>query len=149
MYQLDTPIVSEYIKKRPARKIIEWLDSQNEHSLFVSCLTIAELQKGLHKLESKAQSQDERRRASRIKDWIQMIVERFEGRILPVDSDVLATWAKVCGISEATGVTLPVIDSLMAASALVSNLSLVTTNEQDFRRCSQSLEIINPLAVLP
>ena len=111
MYQLDTPIVSEYIKKRPARKIIEWLDSQNEHSLLVSCLTIAELQKGLHKLESKA-SQDERRRAKRIEDWIQMIVERFEGRILPVDSDVLATWAKVCGISEAMGVTLPVIDSL-------------------------------------
>ena len=149
MYQLDTPIVSEYIKKRPARKIIEWLDSQNEHSLFVSCLTIAELQKGLHKLESKAQSQDERRRASRIKDWIQMIVERFEGRILPVDSDVLATWAKICGTSEAMGVTLTLIDSLKAASALVSNLSLVTTNEQDFKRCSQSLEVINPLAVLP
>ena len=148
MYQLDTPIVSEFLKRRPAREIIDWVDSRSEHSLFVSRLTIAELLKGLRKLESKAQSPEARRRAERIEDWIQVIVDRFEGRILPVDSDVLATWAKVCGISEATGVTLPVIDSLMAASALVSNLSLVTTNERDFRRCSQTLEIINPLTVL-
>lgn len=145
MYQLDTSIVSEYSKRRPAREILDWVEGQHEQRLFLSCLTIAELHKGLVKLETRAQSQDEFRRASKIKRWIEKVEDRFEGRVLPISQNVLTTWARLCGNSEARGTTLPVIDSLLAASAIASQLSLVTTNVQDFRKYSPELEVISPL----
>lgn len=148
MYQLDTSIVSEYLKKQPAREIIDWVEAQHEQRLFVSCLTIAELRKGLEKLKKRARSQDEIQRASRIEAWIEKLEQRFEGRVLPLSREMLTTWAMLCGASEAKGISLPVVDSLLAASALVAKLSVVTKNVRDFRRCSPELEIINPLSVV-
>ena len=144
MYLLDTPVVSEYLKRKPSIKVIEWLDAQDEHSLYISCLTIAELRKGYYKLESSAVSEQESRRAAKISDWIQKLEERFAGRSVEVDNDVLEIWASMCGRSEAEGNKLPVIDSLLAASALAFDLTVVTPNVADFRRCLEAMKIYNP-----
>lgn len=144
MYLLDTSVVSEYLKKKPSRKVIKWLDAQDEHSLYISCLTIAELRKGYYKLENRAASMQENRRAAKISAWIQELEERFRDRNLAVDSDVLGKWATICGRSEAEGNKLPVIDSLLAASALTHDLTVVTLNETDFKRCSEAVKIYNP-----
>ena len=144
MYMLDTPVVSEYLKRKPLIKVIEWLDSQDEHSLYISCLTIAELRKGYYKLESSAVSAQESRRAAKISAWIQKLEERFADRSVEVDNDVLEIWASMCGRSEAEGYKLPVIDSLLAASALSCDLTVVTPNVADFRRCSEVMKIYNP-----
>ena len=144
MYLLDTPVVSEYLKRKPSIKVIEWLDAQDEHSLYISCLTIAELRKGYYKLESGAVSAQESRRAAKIIAWIQRLEERFADRSVEVDNDVLEIWASMCGHSEAEGNKLPVIDSLLAASALAFGLTVVTPNVTDFRRCSRTVKIYNP-----
>ena len=144
MYLLDTPVVSEYLKRKPSIKVIEWLDTQDEHSLYISCLTIAELRKGYYKLESRAVSAQESRKAAKIIAWIHKLEERFADRNIEVDNDVLERWASMCGHSEAEGKKLPVIDSLLAASALACDLTVVTPNVTDFRRCSQAMKIYNP-----
>ena len=145
MYLLDTSIVSELLKKRPSTEILDWLDAQSESSLFLSGLTIAELQKGLFKLEKRARTQPDLQRVERIRNWIQEVEARFEGRVLPVDKDVLTTWAQTCGAREAEGVTLPIIDSLLAATALALKLRLVTVNEGDFRRFSSEVQVVHLL----
>jgi len=53
MYLLDTSVISEYIKKQPSQKVIDWLDGRDERHLYISCLTIAELKKGCYKLKQK------------------------------------------------------------------------------------------------
>ena len=144
MYLLDTPVVSEYLKKKPSIKVIEWLDTQDEYSLYISCLSIAELRKGYYKLESRAVSAQESRRAAKISAWIQKLEDRFVDRSVEVDNDVLEKWSSMCGRSEAEGNKLPVIDSLLAASALAYDLTVVTPNVVDFRRCSEAMKIYNP-----
>ena len=144
MYLLDTPVVSEYLKKRHSVKVIEWLDARDEYSLCISCLTIAELQKGYYKLQSRAVSSQENRRAAKISAWITKLEQRFADRTVQVDRQVLEQWAGMCGRSEAEGMKLPVIDSLLAASALTHDLTVVTPNVSDFRKCSVELEIYNP-----
>ncbi|MDE0157621.1 MAG: type II toxin-antitoxin system VapC family toxin [Gammaproteobacteria bacterium] len=144
MYLLDTSVVSEYLKKKPARKVIEWLDAQDEHSLYISCLTIAELRKGYYKLMSRADPTQESGKAVKIDVWIQELEKRFGDRNLELDNDVLEKWAILCGRSEAEGNKLPVIDSLLAASALTHDLTVVTLNETDFVRCSEAVKIYNP-----
>ena len=89
MYLLDTSVVSEYLKKKPSRKVIKWLDAQDEHSLYISRLTIAELRKGYHKLENRTVSTQEIKRAAKISAWIKELEERFRDRNLDVDNDVL------------------------------------------------------------
>ena len=144
MYLLDTPVVSEYLKKKPSTEVIEWLDAQDESSLYISRLTITELRKGYYKLESRMASAQDSRRAAKISAWIQRLEDRFAGRIVEVDNDLLERWASMCGRSEAEGNKLPVIDSLLAAGASVCDLTVVTPNVVDFRRCSETMEIYNP-----
>ena len=111
-------VVSEYLKRKPSIKVIEWLDAQDEHSLYISCLTIAELRKGYYKLESSAVSEQESRRAVKISDWIQKLEERFAGRSVEVDNDVLEIWASMCGRSEAEGNKLPVIEQFTGSQRI-------------------------------
>ena len=144
MYLLDTAVISEYLRKQPAKKVIDWLDGQEESSLYISCLTIAELKKGYYKLQSKSKSADEKKRAEKINTWIANLEKRFQDRIIHIDTELLELWAIICGRSEAEGRTLPVIDSLLVATAQTHGLTAVTPNVADFQNCSASLKIYNP-----
>ncbi len=143
-YLLDTCIVSEYLKKQPSPKVIDWLAQQDERALYLSCLTIAELMKGYYKLQNKNPAYENRARAKKISSWIQRLEERFSDRIVTLDSDVLTDWASLCGKSEAEGKSLPVMDSLIAATAIHHGMVIVTRNVNDFENCSEALEIFNP-----
>ncbi len=143
-YLLDTCVVSEYLKKKPSEKVIDWLDQQDERCLYLSCLVIAELQKGFYKLQETKPARRDMARATKIGSWIQLIEKRFAGRLVAIDSETLRAWAKLCGSAEARGKRLPVIDSLIATSAEVHDMVLVTRNVDDFRNCSDALEIFDP-----
>ncbi len=143
-YLLDTCIVLEYLKKQPAQKVIDWLAQQDERALYLSCLTIAEMKKGYYKLQDKNPAYESRARAKRINGWIQRLEERFSDRTITLDADVLSDWASLCGKSEAEGKSLPVIDSLIAATASHHDMVVVTRNVSDFENCSEALEIFNP-----
>lgn len=126
-YLLDTCVLSEYTKKNPNFYVINWLDFQNESGLFISILSIAEIKKGIVRIED---SQSDR--ANKLKTWVETLQTRFIDRIIPLDEKILNCWAVICGRSEAKGVKLPIMDSLIAATAYEYQLTIVTRNVTDF-----------------
>ncbi len=136
-YLLDTCVISEYIKKQPNNKLIDWLDEQPETSLFISILTIGELKKGVIKIKNTNLN-----RYNKLSQWIIQIETRFQDRILPLNQNVINIWAKMCGENEAKGKKLPVMDSLIASTAIEFDLIIVTRNIDDFD--SLSVKTFNP-----
>ncbi|QTH42861.1 type II toxin-antitoxin system VapC family toxin [Cohnella sp. LGH] len=128
-YLLDTNVISELIKKEPNLGVLNWMDERDESALFLSVITFGELQKGISKLSDKD-------RAARLQVWIdQDLTERFHGRTLSLDLNILMTWGQIQGNSEKVGIALPVMDSLIAATAITHNLTVVTRNVKDIERC--------------
>ena len=85
-YLLDTSAVSEVVKPHPDSAVIEWLTQADEETLFLSVLTIGELEKGIAKLADG-------KRRTRLHAWVRRdLVARFAGRLLPVDLRVADRW---------------------------------------------------------
>ena len=128
-YLLDTCVISELVKKSPRRQVVDWIDAQEESTLYLSVLTIGELEKGIVKLPASA-------RKTRLATWVRRdLTARFGGRVLPIDARIASHWGTITGESERRGLPLPVVDSLIAATALVNDLQMVTRNTEDFARC--------------
>lgn len=128
-YILDTCTISELIRPRPDKGVIDFIDNEDEDDLFLSVLTLGELQKGVAKVEP-----GERR--TRLQSWLDRdLVVRFGARLLPVDAVVASTWGTLQGEAEGRGEPLPIMDSLIAATALANNMAVVTRNVVDLERC--------------
>ncbi len=124
---LDTCALSEYAKRAPEQKVIDWLDEQNESSLYLSVITIGEIEKGILKLRMADQ-----RRSQKLAAWLGKVEQRFADRILPLDTATLRVWAQIAARSELSGLPLPVMDALLMATAQCHGLTIVTRNIQDF-----------------
>jgi predicted nucleic acid-binding protein len=133
---LDTCALSEYAKKAPATKVISWLDEQDEASLFISVITLGEIEKGILKLRAR-----DPRRSQKLTAWLGKVEQRFAGRILPLDAATLHVWAQIAAHTELAGQPTPVMDSLLMATAQCHGLTVVTRNVQDFAPYPQ---IFNP-----
>lgn len=128
-YLLDTCVLSELAKPRPDAGVLQWLEDTDEAHLYLSVVTLGELEKGIARLPVSA-------RRSRIERWVRHdLAARFEGRLLDVDRQVAERWGAISGAAEARGTPLPVIDALIAASARVHDLEVVTRNTADLERC--------------
>ena len=135
-YLLDTCVISEVIKQKPNKKVILWLQKQEEENLYLSVLTFGEIEKGIE----KSVSED---RKKRLRLWVEEDLKlRFGGRILPIDMQVASRWGEVQGKSEITGKSLPTIDGLIAVTGLVNNCVVVTRNISDMQQ--SSVELFNP-----
>ena len=124
-YLLDTCVLSEFQKKLPSEKVINWLDAQPEAALFLSVITIAEIQKGIAFLPVS-------KRRTQYQEWLEALIYRYDTRILPLSVSVARQWGELTGTSGRMGRVLPLMDSLLAATALTHHLALVTRNEEDF-----------------
>jgi predicted nucleic acid-binding protein len=128
-FLLDTCVISELVKAEPNVSVLAWLQDADEDSLFLSVLTLGELEKGI------ARARDLLRKAKLI-NWVHRdLAERFRGRVLPIDVRIAERWGALVGESERRGAPLPVIDSLLAATSLQHDLTIVTRNTADMRRC--------------
>lgn len=128
-YLLDTCLISELVKKKPNTAVVSWLDKQDEQSLFLSVLTFGELQRGISKLPDGE-------RKDQLQAWAKHdLVERFTGRMIDIDLETALVWGKLQGESEQQGERLPVMDSLIAATATAHGLIVVTRNLKDMERC--------------
>ena len=135
-FLLDTCVLSELVRPRPDAGVVEWVESQDEESLCISVLTLGELHKGVAKLPDS-------RKRRRLARWLETdLRKRFEGRVLTVNAEVAVKWGEIQGRAEAGGETLPVVDSLLAATALTHDLSIVTRNTSDIER--SSAQVLNP-----
>ncbi len=133
---LDTCVISELVKPNPSGKVIEWIDAQDEEQLYLSVLTIGEIEKGVQKLP-------ESRRKEQISEWLHDdLLLRFRGQILPIDQQTAMFWGKLIAEQESAGRKLPAIDSLITATALQYDLVLVTRNVDDFAEVG--IQIYNP-----
>ncbi|MBK6957097.1 MAG: type II toxin-antitoxin system VapC family toxin [Nitrosomonas sp.] len=136
---LDTCALSEYVRKTPAPEVIRWLDEQDESSLFISVISLGEIEKGILKLRAS-----DPRRSQKLTAWLGKVEQRFAGRILPLDTAALHVWAQIAATAELSGQPLPVMDGLLMATAQCHGLTVVTRNVQDFTLYPQ---VFNPWAL--
>ncbi|MBZ5549754.1 MAG: type II toxin-antitoxin system VapC family toxin [Acidobacteriia bacterium] len=124
-FLLDTNVISELVRPRPNPRVTHWLDSTDEELLFLSVLTLGEIRKGVTMLADSA-------RKVKFEGWLSgNLLLRFEGRILAIDQPIAECWGQITGSLAAQGTPLPVIDGLLAATALDHDLTLVTRNTRD------------------
>ena len=125
-FLLDTNVVSEWVKARPNRGVVSWLTQADEDRVFLSVATLAELRYGIERLPAG-------RRRARLDGWLrEELPLRFEGRVLPVGEVIADVWGQVMAHREAIGRPIAAMDALIAATARVHGLTLVTRNEADF-----------------
>jgi len=135
-FLLDTCVISELIKTQQNQNVIDWVNSCAEDILFLSSLTIGEIQKGISKLPAS-------KRKNILQNWLDKeLFVRFDRRILSIDVIVAQKWGKILSDSEKNGYKLPAIDSLIAATALANNMTLVTRNTRDM--VHSGVAICNP-----
>jgi predicted nucleic acid-binding protein len=134
MYLLDTNVVSELRKARKADKnVVDWAGSVPKPGLFLSVITLLELDTGILLIERRDPPQ-----AAVLRSWLEnQVLPAFSGRILPVDTDVARCCAKLHVPDRR-----PDRDALIAATALVHGLTVVTRNVDDFMPIG--VAILNP-----
>ncbi len=133
-YLLDTCLISEFRKPQPEPKVIKWLSNQIEETLFLSVITIGEIQKGISGLVPSKKRAD-------LEIWLRNLIIRYDGRILPLGTDEMLFWGETITKLEQKGRVLPFMDSLIAVTALTHNLTLITKNEADFK--NTGVKILN------
>jgi predicted nucleic acid-binding protein len=127
-YLLDTCVISEFVKPKPAPAVLAWLRECDESSLYLSVLTLGEIRKGVERLPTS-------RRRQSLEAWLEKDVrERFRGRLLDVTEDIALEWGRIQGAAEVLGQPLPVVDSLLGATALAYDLTVATRNDTDVGR---------------
>ncbi|CAN5359435.1 type II toxin-antitoxin system VapC family toxin [soil metagenome] len=134
-YLIDTCVFSEYKKLKPEPKVIHWLEKQMDDSLYLSVLTIGEIEKGIVRMPRS-------KRKSDLEGFLEVLIQRFDRRILNITAAVAIRWGRLIGTLEAQGRILPITDSLIAATALEHDLAVVTRNEADFAHTG--VKVVNP-----
>jgi predicted nucleic acid-binding protein len=126
-FLIDTNVLSEYNRAGgPNAGVKRWLETTASELQHVRVITLAEIQKGIELL-------DEGKRRAQLEQWLAQDLEAwFSGRVLYVDRQVLRPWASLVAQSVRRGRPLPTVDSLIAATALAHELTIVTRNVRDF-----------------
>ncbi len=134
---LDTNVVAELANPHGAERVHAWAAAQDEQRLYLSVLTLGEYEKGLHNLPEDSAVRP------RVEAALAALEARFAGRLLPVGDAVVRRWGAVSGaVKRATGQTPPVIDTMLAATALEHDLYLVTRNVRDVQHSGAA--VFNP-----
>ncbi|MGO9802957.1 MAG: type II toxin-antitoxin system VapC family toxin [Steroidobacteraceae bacterium] len=135
-YLLDTNVVSEWTKARPNPGVIEWLSQVAEDEVFLSVVTFAELRHAIERLPAG-------RRRQQLDEWLRSeLALRFEGRIVLIDGAIADEWGRLVARQEARGRPIGAMDGLIAATAQVHALTLVTRNATDFQVSVKA--VLNP-----
>ncbi len=134
-FLLDTNILSELRKEnRCDEGVRKWFDHVAAEELFVSVLVLGEIRKGIERIRLRDPSQ-----ALALEKWLRSISDDFADRLLPVDERVADRWGRL-----GLGQPVPVIDALLAATAMAHNLVVVSRDEDGFK--NTGAQVLNPFA---
>lgn len=131
MYLLDTNVVSELRKPKPHGAVLAWITSVQDSDLYLSAVTLGEIQAGIE----ITRNQDERK-AQEIEAWLNLVAQAYN--LLPMDGSVFRCWAR---LMHGTSNTL-YEDAMIAATAKVHGLTVVTRNVGDF--AGFDVPLLNP-----
>jgi predicted nucleic acid-binding protein len=132
-YLLDTNVISELRKgKRAERSVAEWFDGLADQEVYLSVLTIGEIRRGVESVRRRDPDS-----ASALESWLSRLTEAHRDRILQVDRAIAEEWGRMDVPNP-----LPVVDGLLAATARIVGLTLVTRNVADVE--STGVETLNP-----
>ena len=133
MYLLDTNVISELRKPKPHGAVVAWIQSVPAYQVFMSAVTLGELQAGVELTRRQAPS-----KAAEIERWIDSIAELYQ--VLPMDAAAFREWARL--MHRRPGQMFQ--DAMIAATARVHGMTVVTRNERDF--ASFGVNLINPFS---
>lgn len=131
MYLLDTNVVSELRKPRPHGAVVAWLESVDDAKLFLSAVTLGEIQAGIELTREQDPS-----RADEIEAWLELVAGAYN--VLPMDASAFRDWARLMHRKSDTLYE----DAMIAATARVNDLTVVTINVADFK--ALDVEVFNP-----
>lgn len=138
-YLVDTNIPSELTRERPDARVAAFLANAGQSRVFLSVLTIGEICKGIAELPAS-------QKRTGLQDWLDIEVRSwFAGRILPVTEAIAERWGHLAAAAKQKGMTLAVVDGVIAATALHHGLTIVTRNVKDF--AGLGADVFNPFEV--
>ncbi|HEU4620784.1 MAG TPA: type II toxin-antitoxin system VapC family toxin [Burkholderiaceae bacterium] len=131
MYLLDTNVVSELRKPRPHGAVVAWLQSVDDSKLFLSAVTVGEIQAGIELTRSQDPT-----KADEIEAWLELVATAYN--VVPMDAAAFRTWARLMHKKSSTLYE----DAMIAATALVHGFTVVTRNVADFKPLK--VQLLNP-----
>jgi predicted nucleic acid-binding protein len=132
---LDTNILSETRRRNRDVGVTEWISRTPAERLFLSVLTIGEIDRGIKRLADRG----ERERAAALTSWLEEVAGEFGDRILPVTVHIAREWG-----GQGSGKRIPAVDGLIAATAKVYGWTVVTRNVRDFEPAG--VRVLNPFS---
>ncbi|QWD89424.1 type II toxin-antitoxin system VapC family toxin [Polynucleobacter sp. MWH-CaK5] len=134
MYLLDTNVISEFRRTKPHGAVLSWLTNTSDSELFISAVSIGEIQSGIEKTREQ-----DLVKAKILEEWLNQIAGLYS--VLPMDGNVFRVWAQLMHRQSDTVIE----DAMIAATALTHRLTVVTRNVKDFKRFN--VDILNPFKI--
>lgn len=131
MFLLDTNVISELRKPKPHGAVIAWLQSADDAQLFLSAVTVGEIQAGI-----EITREQDAAKAAEIEAWLELVASAYN--ILPMDATIFRCWARLMHRQSDTLYE----DAMIAATAQVHGLTVVTRNVADFQ--ALGVDVLNP-----
>jgi tRNA(fMet)-specific endonuclease VapC len=132
-YILDTNVISELVAARPNPEVVNWIQSIDANQAFLSVIAIGELRKGIEKLPDSD-------RKGMLEQWLHDdLLVRFQNQILSIDPETMLIWGRLVARLERMGRPISAIDSMLAATALQWQFTLVTRNTAHFEMTGVTL----------
>jgi len=134
-FLLDTNVPSELSRVNPDPSVLSWFDQVDEEALYLSIITLGEINQGIEKLPEGKKRND-------LITWFYQLQEGFRHQTFPVDAETALKWGELSAHRAKAGKPLPVLDGLIAATAYLQGAILVTRNTKDFEELA--IQTLNP-----
>lgn len=136
-YLVDTNVYSEPVKPKRDMKVVAWL-RDHESELYVSTITIGEIRRGIERLPDGT-------RKTKLRAWLQSICDCMKGRVLSFNTSTAHVWGQLKAKWDKEGISVPSLDSQIAATAQRHSLTVVTRNVSDFEKAG--VKVLNPFGI--
>ncbi len=133
-FLVDTNVFGEAVRPNAEGRVVTWL-RDNESNLYVSAITIGEIRRGVERLPRGA-------RKTLLMNWLELMCDRMRGRVLSFNTSTAHVWGQLKAKWEREGISVPSLDSQIAATARRHQLAVVTRNTADFEKTG--VRVLNP-----